>query len=500
MEKYMRNLFVTLTLLLLVALLPAQDMNPYMNLNHSSICNDGNLRVRWNDLTSNMLGTQCLYSTGAAWQQAFTEPFGDEQMQALVPYTFGQSLRYRLRTELSFEGEQMVFMHTPYLSADTFPPQYANMGLIGTDATGDSMTVYDTKLDFTDSWFAATNNKFYSALANVAGSFPTFNSLTSYNLYATTIANPETAVDTLAYAMVYTFNIAGIISPGLYKISMGEAGVPSFSRIGDIQSQVVSGKLYMACNISDLVNDPDFGAWPNMSNAIMAASISMGISVDFGSLEPEFGLGDYSTMCALLCEDHHYQVNQNTLPVISNFEIEPGEVTGVRFDYTDADADFPLIVEYEIPGVATVPLLPTAYDYTQSVTYSATIPNGTDPATLRVSDNGLDFVEYHYNWVANPEDPLPVATLACRMPNPLRQGLAPFELAFTGLTRAPLQVSVFNVRGQNLGNIFEGYSSQDWLDLAWDGKVAGTRLPSGMYILQINQNDRKESRKFTISD
>jgi hypothetical protein len=62
------------------------------------------------------------------------------------------------------------------------------MGWIATDATGFDDGVFK-KLDLTDTWFAATDNKFYSAMANVYGSFPTMNTYTSYNAYITTIVN-----------------------------------------------------------------------------------------------------------------------------------------------------------------------------------------------------------------------------------------------------------------------------------------------------------------------
>ena len=200
----MKNTFFLFAFLLLASLLAAQELNPYMNMMHSSRCADGNLKVRWDDITGNFLGTQCFYSTnGGNWQNAAVEQLEGLQLQALVPYNWGNVLRYRLRTELTYMNETLVYMQTPFLNADAFPPGYNAMGLIGTDATGDSITVYDDILDFTDSWCAATPNKLYSALANVAGSFPTMNSLTSYNVYATVIANPETVADTLAYAMLY---------------------------------------------------------------------------------------------------------------------------------------------------------------------------------------------------------------------------------------------------------------------------------------------------------
>jgi hypothetical protein len=43
-------------------------------------------------------------------------------------------------------------------------------------------------------------------------------------------------------------------------------------RIGDITAQVSGGKLHMACNISTLTADPQFGPWPNEFNALAISS------------------------------------------------------------------------------------------------------------------------------------------------------------------------------------------------------------------------------------
>lgn len=491
----MKNTLLLCLCLIVTGALFAQA-DPFMNIDHSSRCADGNLRVRWDDLTGNAAGTECLYSTGGTWQNATSETMPSGRMQALVPYNYGQSLRYRMRSEMTYENETFVMMHAPYMAADTFPPSYNNMGSIGVDATGDSLMIYATTLDLTGTWFAATDTKIYSGMGNAAGSFPTFLSLTSYNVYGTTIANPETVVDTLFYAMIYTFNVAGIISPGLYKIMMGESGIPTFERLGNIQSQVAAGKLYMSCNIADLVNDPDFGPWPNMYNALAVASITMRLNVNLQTMEPDFGLGDYSTPAAIYFVDNHYQHSQNTLPVISNFQMSGNGPSEMSFEYSDADGDFPLSVYFETSTGSVFGLEPGSTDFSNSVTFTGTIPFLPESGTLFVSDNEIDFVEYEYGNVANPEDTQPVQTLQCLMPNPFRGG----ELQLLGLDKSPLTINVFNLRGQNLGTIYNGATSSETLSLQWDGKVQGRKLAGGIYILQAKQDGKTLTHKFILSE
>lgn len=495
----MKRTMLLLVLAFLGALLAAQDYNPYLNMMHSARCADGNLKVRWDDVSGNFLGTQCLYSAeGSAWQQAAVEQLSGTQMQALVPYTYGQSLRYRLRTEITYQGESLVYMQTPFLNADSWPPTLSSLGQIGTDATGDSVTVYDDVLDFTGSWFGSTPNKLYSALGNSANSFPTMNSITSYNVYGTIIANPASVVDTLAFAMLYTFNIPGVISPGLYKASIDDTGMPFYERIGDIQSQVLGGKLYLACNWADLTGDPDFGAWPNAYNALAISSLSMRMAYNIATGDIDFGIGDYSLPAALLFADNHYDVPVNDLPQALNLTVNSGSNT-VSFDYLDANGDFPLQADFVITDGPTVSLLPESYDFSQSVHFTAVLPYLPASGQLLLSDNGVDVVQVNWDGVDAPMETVPAPILSCRMANPLRWGSTPYSIALDGLERGPVNVEVFNLRGQNLGSLYAGTADAAGLELNWDGQLGGNALDSGLYFLRITQNGRALNRKFVLA-
>lgn len=495
----MKTKLILILLLLTAALLSAQNLNPYVNLIHSSRCADGNLRLRWQDPTALGLDTQCWYNAnGTAWQQASTEAYSDLQMQALIPYEFGQNTRFRLRTELTLMNESVVYMHTPYLNADVFPPPTAQLGQIAVDAVGDSVTIYAPALDITESWFGATETKLYSALDNVSGSFPTLNSLFSYNLYLTTLINPDTVVDTLTYAMVYSFYIADIIQPGLYKLRLGDSGIPSFTRIGNIQNIVQGGKLYLACNLADLTNDPDFGAWPNSLNALVATTITMNLTLDPGTQEVSYGIGDITAPGVMFFEDNHYQVNANTLPSI-DFHYQSGDL--LVFDYVDADSDFPILMELELPDGQILEPLPQSYDYSQPVTYNAQLPASPPPAyvTIRCSDNGIDIVEYLHTFVSVADENLPSHPLGCRMPNPLRSGGEPFRISLSGLAKEPLDVQIYNLRGQKLGTLYAGNAVSGSLELPWNGTLAGKQLESGLYFLRLTQGDQILNHRFVVT-
>lgn len=478
--------------LLLAVLLPAQFSDPFF-LRHSSRCADGNLRLRWE-------GTgleECYYAAGAtAWQQATSEPYSVTTRQALLPYNFGQNLKYRLRMTTEAMGETYAFMHAPWMEANAFPSPLGQMGLITTDATGDSVSLYAPMLDLTDTWFAVTDTKFYSALANVSGSFPVMNSFTSYNIYGTLLANPDALQDSLTYVMIYS-GIPVILPSGLYKLGVDGNQMPVFTHIASIQTQVSDHKLYLACNISDLTGDPDFGAWPNSTNSLVVSSASIRATIDISSGDPAFGFGDYGGFGLVYFQNNHYQVAVNSLPVVSGISVDAGSNT-LSFSYLDADADFPLSVELLIAGQETLQPLATSLDYTQGVGYTAMLSTLPQHATVRVSDNLSDYVDFPYDNVSNPEDSLPVLPFTLEMPNPLRYASAPFQLSLKGLKQDELQVEVFDLRGRSLGSLFDQRVSSSTLDLTWDGLLQGKSLGSGLYFLRLRNGGQESQHKFII--
>ncbi|HNQ44703.1 MAG TPA: T9SS C-terminal target domain-containing protein, partial [Candidatus Cloacimonadota bacterium] len=321
--------------------------------------------------------------------------------EATPDYTWNQRLRGRLRTEMEMEGVAAAMMHAAWMDGDSFPQGLGKLGLIGGDPAGDSLMIQAPMLDLGNTWMGTTSQKIYCTIANQSGSFPTMNSLTSYNAWLTTIANPEAIADSVVYAMVYTFNIVGVISSGLYKLGMDESMTPTFARIGNIQSSVSGGKLNLACNLSDLTSDPSFGAWPNMSNSLLFSSFSMRLNIDLGSMEPEILIGDYSMPAIVFFEDIQYQHPQNTLPVVTGLNVNGLMVSCL---YQDAEGDFPLLCEFYPEAGPSLPMHPTSYDFAGGVTYTATLSGPIQNGVLKVSDNLIDEQQYPWSNVAG-DDP-----------------------------------------------------------------------------------------------
>lgn len=472
-------------MLLAPILIFAQGMMPFANVTHSAVCADGNIRVRWIDATAGEMPIECLYNlNGGTWQTASQ---GETEAEAWIPYQYGQQMRFRLRSEMSYEGESVAYMSAAYLVADTFPPSLNRMGYIGADPTGDSLMVYTPNLDITSTYMAATEGKIYCAMGNASSLFPTFNSITSYNVYMMTLFNALSPNEEIAYAMVYTFNIAGFISPGLYKLGVDAEQNPTFTRLGNIQSNVNDGKLYLACNIADLTADPDFGAWMGSGDLLAMIGATMRVDINLSTMEPELAFGDNSGVGMIEFTDHHINASANTLPELTN----PGtDALSVWVVYSDANGDYPLQAEYQGYDGIDYPMLQTGVT-AEGLVFSTYIPVGLMGGHFSFTDNGMDYVTLQFDWVPVSDPVIPGVPVSLSMPNPFRTA---GEVSIKGLGDNPISVEVYNLRGQKMGIIHQGRTHA----FRWDGRVNGVALPNGIYMMKVNSPSGTHTRRFAV--
>lgn len=474
----------------------AQTLSPFQNIRHSSVDPDGNIHLRYDLIGSSVVDQQLFYSSNGVWQAATINALDSGGFEALLPYSFGDKLYYRFQTSVEAMGQAASYLHAPWLENDAFPPPSSAMALIAEDPIGDPWQTVGPNFDLTASYVASSQNKFYRAVSNVSGTFPLMQSFTTYNLYGSMIMNPETVLDSMAYAMLYTFNIPGLISPGLYKIGVDLELTPSFERIGDVQSTVSGGKLYLSCNFADLTSDPAFGPWPNSTNTLLTTDLTAQLSIDLQTQTPEFAIGDYSTPGLIDFTPLYYEVMQNTLPelVLVSYDEASGRV---ELRYTDLDEDFPLEASMfnddEDGKVNRVDMTPI-YNEDGSISF---IEHANPGAHLSVSDNLIDYVTL---WlpVANADINAPaVQALACRLPNPLHKGSSSSQIEISGLKREPLQIGLYNTRGQKIRD-FDTFTPMDPVTMLIWSSDSYQGLPQGIYFLKVSQGSRSLNHKFTI--
>ena len=101
-EIPMKSILTILLIVFCVSLVAQEIPQLLGNIRHSARNSDGYLHVRWEDISEVAGTTSFYYSTnGGSWNTATVNPFTFGVMESLVPYNYGQSLRYRLHMEAS---------------------------------------------------------------------------------------------------------------------------------------------------------------------------------------------------------------------------------------------------------------------------------------------------------------------------------------------------------------------------------------------------------------
>jgi hypothetical protein len=245
-------------------------------------------------------------------------------------------------------------------------PGLADITKIGNDEQNTSLTnIYDIVADYV----SFSDTKLYMAIQNRGGGFPTSGSFgTVYNSYMSIIADPVADPDdpdTIVWALNYMNVALGGISPGLYKIT--GTGTSDLIRIGDIQSQIVSGSnlLIMSCNISDLMADPDFAAWFDPANPVMGTQTITNRTtvIPFAITQQDESAGATVHLQKL------YYDPQNLANVSVADLIIGDEDVYFTSTYNHAPSYFPMDVFFSLDGTGTYPMYPQSFDYTQPVVY-----------------------------------------------------------------------------------------------------------------------------------
>jgi len=150
-------------------------------------------------------------------------------------------------------------------------PALNQLSRVSSDATKDNGTDH---YDIVSDYVSFSDTKLYTAIRNRGGGFPTSGGLgTVYHSYMSLINDPaadRNDPDVIVWALAYMKVALGGISPGLFKIT--GTGSSDLVRIGDIQTKLLPGSnlLVMSCNLADLLADPDFAAWYDPANPVLA--------------------------------------------------------------------------------------------------------------------------------------------------------------------------------------------------------------------------------------
>jgi hypothetical protein len=303
---------------------------------------------------------------------------------------------------------------------------------------------------------------------------------------------------------MYTYEQAGIISPGLYMIT--GPGLSDLIKLGEVvvEEFPADNTLMISCELADLVNDPYFVSWYDPVDPVVGvAGFTQRITILGGPAEADRSPGGQCHMREL-----GMAPGVNQLPGLANLLLEGEGPTAVaEIDYSDADANCPVVAQIVFDDSTSYPLYPQGLDYTSVVTYSTEpgieplAENSWNSAVLIFSDNLSDSVEYQVPGVGVPEDGWHVGHDRLRAwlaSNPSR-GVAIIE--FVMPVRGTLRIQVYDVEGRHVRTLVEqGVGAGPGIAMWSRRDNGGTEVSPGIYFVRVAALGQERVLKLVLVD
>jgi len=378
------------------------------------------------------------------------------------------------------------------------PPQ-EQQTLAVNDAAGDHNFAL-SYLDILSLKCSFSSDKLYFALRNAGGGFPVSSGFTYYSYMVVLInPNPEPGTNPVPYGLMFTVNIPGIITPGLYKLN--GTGVNDLVSLGSINTLVDNNNqtLILSCNLADLLADAAFSNWFNPADpqiAIMAMTSK--ITLTSGSQT-----ADQSPGATLFLTPRPINNSPDVTPqiLLPEFYWLLDNMGGVGiFQYYSPAHYMPVdtYLQFNNGSRFNMFLIEFPLFSTNLYFHSITFPYSDNYQTVTFYAS-CDMVHYAdttlvLNSPVTEESYSSAHTLISSIyPNPAKNYL---NLLLSAKSNAEnLKVSLYDLRGRLISRHTVPASSPSFrLDLATDIE----KLPSGIYFLQAEQGIQKQTKKVLI--
>lgn len=453
------------------------------DLRHSATLPDGRVVIRAENPSGGSSANFLLYSTGAVQEAMMAAvPDGPATLEAAAPGPAPPRSFYGFR--YLHDGEIEV---QPVRLADGAAPTPGGLTRVAADPANDQLFGL-THLDLVDCRVSFDGTRLLAALRNSGGGFPVSSGLTFYG-YLLGIADPSDADPDTVFAMLYTYNQPGIISPGLYKIF--GTGLDDLVKIGEVSWTVFPSEntLVLSCQLANLYGDPDFASWfDSVERRISVAGFTQKITLLGGAQEADRTPGGDAYL-----REFWIDPGVNHLPSLQGMQIVgAGASAFVQVAYADVDAHCPVVSEVRFDGGVPYPMRPQSLDYTTTVVYRTApgipplVNGGWSAATARFSDNQADLVEAQLSSAAGPEDGADGAGPAGERPPSAGSAPNPFrtEVVFRveGAGGGLLRVEIVDLLGRVVRVLEADAPGGHPASIRWDGRdERGRPVPAGGY-------------------
>jgi hypothetical protein len=258
-------------------------------------------------------------------------------------------------TGFGVEYESMYVTQTPKNVGGNWPPGENLLQELTDEPTGDAPSdqdIYSVRGTYND-------DRFYLSISMNGGCCDEGGLFGPWYLYGVGIVNPESEAP-VAYAVGYGDGGFGQLTPGLIKIvgNLDTGEIESFDYVTTNISYNVSGNtLHTTLMQSYIVNDTDWGVWPNSYGGIITTGMT--IEAGLNGTEVATEILDETTPGLMLLSTQFQ--DGNTLPILTDAYYN-SELNELRVTYSDADTN--LVVERLVSVNGTSHLMiPLSHEY-----------------------------------------------------------------------------------------------------------------------------------------
>jgi len=308
------------------------------------------------------------------------------------------------------DDENAVYWYLDLISTDTVPakisqgpvnlsglfPPTGNLYLdIVSDPAGD-INGNDDTLDILAVKGSYNENYLYIELTTLGAGFPAGDFFGPWFLYGAGISdpNPDLDADTLTvYSLGYGDGGFGNVYPGLLKLRGSPEGIlyDYIYITDDIAWEIDENKLSLSIAFEYLLNDPDFGDWPNAYGGLLVSGMTASTTL-------ELDLTSYDDTDPVICVYSNQFQSGNTGPVLTNphFDNETGELFIV---YSDENGNLPVTATAEV-DIYSGQMLPLSHDYLNGAEFVYSLDDpapGNYTAHFHFSDGAAE-TDLDYNF------------------------------------------------------------------------------------------------------
>ena len=393
------------------------------------------------------------------------------------------------------EAETLVITQSFRNTGNQFPPEMVLYADLAEEPLGDTEPgTPGIWLDLAGSAITYSDDRIFARLDNAGGGWPTTDGGLEFYIYAFALYNPDN-LGLSATAMVYA-DIPFILEPGLYHIDLQDT---SFQRIADIEHQTSGNNLHLSCDISDLLLDPDWNAWPPESGFALAGGLTITVSL----FQPF--LSDYTYPGAFIPMTRFLDLSENHIPELDvSVSVEPDFSVTANALYFDQDNNLPVEKNFFFDrGVYEMGSYVHQYDQDDAHFEHIRPPQseGWHVYYFRFSD-GDEVVETPFDSIyVSPtgmeEIDIP-STFSLRQnyPNPFN---AETSIRFDLPEPSHVELAIYNLSGGKVKIIVNSYLERGPHTVVWNGQnSAGQEVSSGVYFYRLSTENRTEAKRMLL--